>query len=494
MLSPRILGTEVEYGVTIKGDPVFNPVAASAVVVNGYSEGADRIRWSYDNETPGNDARGFTLGHPPIDEMASGLVNSVLHNGARFYVDHAHPEYSTPECSDPLEAALYDKAGESILHAAAVAASERLPAGQRVVLHKNNSDGKGNSYGAHENYLVARSLPFGQIAQHLTPFFVSRQILTGSGKIGSEHGQPPVDFQLTQRGDFFEEEIGLETTLKRPIINTRDEPHSDAGKYRRLHVIFGDANLSETQTFVKLGSTSLLLIALESGALEDPYSLARPVADVTTVSHDITGTAGIERRDGSLTSALELQWTYLEHLEAFASEHSPGAVYKQVLLEWRRLLSDFEVGPEAVADRLDWAAKYQILNGFRDRDGLGWSAPKLKALSLQFHDIDPSLGLHYRMVAAGRIRRLFTDREVAHAVSSPPEGTRAWFRGEALRRYGSAVVAANWDSLVFDIGESSLIRVPMMEPARGTRELVQDLFEASPDPATLIDKLGGGND
>jgi len=227
MTEPQVLGTEVEYGITITNDPSFNPVTASAAVVDAHAEGADRIRWSYDDESPGRDARGFSLRETPIDETDSGLVNAVLHNGARLYVDHAHPEYSTPECADPLEATLYDKAGELIMYKASSRVNRSLRDGQRMLIHKNNSDGKGNSYGAHENYLVPRSVPFGEIVHQMTTFLVSRQILTGSGKVGSEHGRPTVPYQLTQRADFFEEEVGLETTLKRPIVNTRDEPHAD---------------------------------------------------------------------------------------------------------------------------------------------------------------------------------------------------------------------------------------------------------------------------
>ena len=494
MQSPRVLGTEVEYGITITGDPAFNPVTASAAVVNGYDGGSDRIRWSYDEESPGRDARGFSLREVPVDETDSGLVNSVLHNGARLYVDHAHPEYSTPECADPLECALHDKAGEVVMHRAARAASSMLSEGRRIVLHKNNSDGKGNSYGAHENFLIARSVPFGSLTQHITAFLVSRQILTGSGKVGSEHGRHDVAYQLTQRADFFEEEIGLETTLKRPIVNTRDEPHADPGKYRRLHVIFGDANLSEVQTFVKVGSLALFLHALEEGALDAPLLLRHPVAAVTEVSHDVTGRRPLEMAEGPTMSAIDLQWAYLEHLEDFAGSASVQPVYKQVLVEWRKLLEDLTVGHEAVADRLDWAAKLLLLEAYRDRDGLPFDDPKMRLLGLQYHDIDPNRGLYHRLVGAGRMRRLFTDEEVDHATRTPPEGTRAWFRGQSLRRYGRAVVAANWDSLVFDTGAASLVRVPMMEPQRGTRAIVEELLATSPDAATLIARLGGDDD
>ncbi len=490
----RVIGTEVEYGITITNDDAFNPVTASALVVNGYGGGADRVRWSYVDESPGRDARGFSLGEVPIDETDSGLVNAVLDNGARLYVDHAHPEYSSPECADPLSAALYDKAGEVVMHRAGVAASRLVGHSQRIVLHKNNSDGKGNSYGAHENYLVDRSVPFSDIVHHLTAFLVSRQILTGSGKLGAEHGRDAIDFQITQRADFFEEEIGLETTLKRPIINTRDEPHADPALYRRLHVIFGDATLCEVQTFVKVGSTSLLLMALEEGAIGDPIRLRAPVPAVRTVSRDLTFSQGLELRDGTYATAIELQWRYLGLATDYAATADISPAYKHVLAEWESLLTDLEHGYDKVADRLDWAAKLQIFDAYRERDGLAWSDPKLALADLQFHDIDPERGIFHRLVRAGRMQRLFSDDEVEHAISHPPEGTRAWFRGESLRRYRKAVVAANWDSLVFDIGESNLVRVPMMDPLRGTKTLVEGLLDTSPDAATLIHKLGGTND
>ena len=490
----RAIGTEVEYGITITNDPEFNPVTASALIVNAYSEGSGRIRWSYDDESPGRDARGFTLREVPVDETDSGLVNAVLDNGARLYVDHAHPEYASPECADPLTATLFDKAGEVVMHRATNAATHALRPGQRILLHKNNSDGKGNSYGAHENYLVDRSVNFGEIVHHLTAFLVSRQILSGSGKVGSEHGRPSTSFQLTQRADFFEEEIGLETTLKRPIINTRDEPHADPGLYRRLHVIFGDATMSEIQTFVKIGSTSLLLLALEDGFLDEPIRLTAPVPAVSTVSRDLTFTHALALLDGTTAPALQLQWRYVDTLERYVATADISPVYKQVLIEWRSLLEGIEAGYGAVADRLDWAAKLQILEGYRDRDGLGWDDAKLGLLDLQYHDVDPSRGLYHRLVRSGRMRRLFSDDEIDAAVHTPPESTRAWFRGQALKRYRGAVVAANWDSLVFDVGASTLIRVPMMDPLRGTRNMVEDLLDSCPDAATLIEKLGGNDD
>lgn len=491
MALPKVLGTETEYGITVVNQPDFNPVLSSSAVINSYAGGRARIQWSFDEESPGRDARGFGYEDTPVGEVESGLVNVVLTNGARFYVDHAHPEYSTPECVDPMEAALYDKAGELIMWRAAQAAQRLLKEGERLVVHKNNSDGKGNSYGAHENYLLARELPFGDVVRHFTAFLVTRQIFTGSGKVGSENGRPDVGFQMSQRADFFEEEVGLETTLKRPIINTRDEPHADTSRYRRLHVIIGDANLNEVQTFLKLGSAALMLAALEDGALPEPLQLHEPVAEVWRVSHDPSLRHALLSEDGSTLTALEAQWQYLEWATKYARGADLPPVFETVLLTWERILADLEIDPMKTADRLDWTAKLELLNGYRHRDGIDWDAPKLDLLDLQYHDVNPDKGLYHRLLASGRVARLFDEAAVAKAVEVPPDGTRAFFRGSCVAKYGPALVAANWDSLVFDTGEDTLKRVPMMEPLRGTKGHVGDLLDQSPDAATLIRGLGG---
>jgi len=487
----KVVGTETEFGVTIRNQPDFNPVLASSLVINSYAGMSTRIQWSFDEESPGRDARGLGYDPAPTGEFESGLVNVVLTNGARLYVDHAHPEYSSPECFDALEAALYDKAGEVILERAAASANRTLPEGQRLFIHKNNSDGKGNSYGAHENYLVSRSVPFGDLVRHLTAFFASRQIFTGSGKIGSENGRPDVGYQITQRADFFEEEVGLETTLKRPIINTRDEPHADPGLYRRLHVIIGDANLSEVQTFLKVGTTALLLAALEAGNLGDPITLSRPVEAVWKISHDPTLRHAVELVDGTTATALDLQWQYLDWVSKHAAVHGVSTVESSVIESWEEILTDLERSPASTADRLDWTAKLSLLDGYRDRDQLGWAAPKLRLAGLQYHDVDRTRSLYRRLVDAGRMRTLFTEEQVIRATTAPPERTRAWFRGACIERYGAAIVAANWDSLIFDVGEDALKRVPMMEPLRGGKDRVAALLERSPTPADLIRALAG---
>jgi len=489
----KVLGTETEFGITVLNQSGFNPVVASSTVVNAYAGSRSRVRWSFDEESPGQDLRGRGIVEGPVIDFESALVNTVLTNGARFYVDHAHPEYSSPECSDPLAAALYDKAGERVLVEAVAAAQQLLGPDERMVIHKNNTDGKGNSYGFHENYLIARSIPFDEIVKQLTAFFVTRQVFTGSGKVGSENGRPAVDYQITQRADFFEEEVGLETTLKRPIINTRDEPHADPARYRRLHVIIGDANRSEVQTFLKLGTTALVLDAIEDGALTEAVELVDPVHDVWSVSHDPTLRYSMATATHGRLTALEIQWKYLEAVREYAVAKGVDAIWMTVLDEWETILVDLDQDPLSTADRLDWTAKLRILEAYRARDGLSWKHPKLRLLDLQYHDVDPGRGLYQRLVDRGAMRRLFSDEQVELAVTEPPEDTRAYFRGACVLRYPDALVAANWDSLIFDIGEETLKRVPMMEPLKGTRNLVATMLDASPNAATMIRALGGND-
>src|SRR3954465_11664329 len=266
----RVMGTEVEYGISVPGQPTANPTTLSSQVVNAWAVAETplprRPRWDFEEESPLRDARGFDLSpanaldHTDLDDDA-GLANVVLPNGARLYVDHAHPEYSTPEVTNPLDVVRFDKAGELVM-AAAPRQSEQLT-GATITLYKNNTDNKGVSYGAHENYLMSRQTPFSAIVSHLTPFFVPRQVICGAGRVGIGQDGHQHGFQISQRADFFEVEVGLETTLKRPIINTRDEPHADPERYRRLHVIIGDANLSEISSYLKVGTTSLILSMIE---------------------------------------------------------------------------------------------------------------------------------------------------------------------------------------------------------------------------------------
>ena len=485
----KVLGTETEYGIVVRGDVGFNPAVASSLVVNSYPGTRVKIQWSYEEESPGRDARGFGHDSFGVVDPEGAVVNSVLANGARLYVDHAHPEYSSPESYDPLEAALYDKAGERVMQAAAAAATE--VSGKKVSLYKNNSDGKGNSYGAHENYLLSRETPFGEVIRYATTFLVTRQIFTGAGKVGSENDRPPVDFQITQRADFFEEEVGLETTLKRPIINTRDEPHGDPSKYRRLHVIIGDANLSETQNLLKVGTTALMLAALEDGALPDSLDLFDPVEACWKVSHDTGLGRPLELDGGGTATALELQGRYLEWLSKYVEKELDDPVWDMVISEWERVLGALDEDVMRLADTLDWVAKKRLLEGYVERDGIEWSNAKLRAFDLQYHDVDPERGLYNRLASRGAMRRLFDDTQIDNARVNPPTRTRAYFRGRCVSEFSDALVAANWDSLVFDIGESHLKRVPMMEPLRGDADLVGAILDEAEDAADLLRRLGG---
>ena len=491
MATPIVIGTETEYGITVRNQPDFNPTLASSLVVNSYQGGRVRVRWSFDEESPGRDARGAGHADHGLVEPDSGLVNVVLTNGARFYVDHAHPEYSSPECVDPRQAALYDKVGEKVVATAVDQAFQILRPGEYMYVHKNNSDGKGNSYGHHENYLIDRALPFSDLIRYATTWLVTRQVFTGSGKLGSENGRPPVRYQISQRADFFEEEVGLETTLKRPIINTRDEPHGDPLRYRRFHVIIGDANMSEVQTYVKLGTTALMLAAIEDRAIPEDLALADPVSATWQLSHDLSLGSPIAMADGSSATALEIQFRYFEWLSAYAEANHPEPVWADVIAEWGSILDDLERDAMLTADRLDWTAKLRMLSAFRRRDDLEWHDSKLAMAALQYHDTDPRKGLAYRLQERGMLRSMFGEDELLRAMVDPPPATRAYFRGRCVRKFPDSLVAANWDSLVFDVGEESLKRVPMMEPLRGNESLVGDLLDTSSDAAALLDALGG---
>ena len=374
----KVLGIETEYGIA--GGPDADQIVASSIIVNAYAqEGRTRINWDFEGETPDMDARGLPdlTSFAPIVE--THLANTVLTNGARLYVDHAHPEYSSPECRTPREATLYDVAGEEVMRRALTVANEMVEPHQTITLYKNNSDGKGNSYGTHENYLVSRDVEFTHIVRAMVPHFVSRQIIVGAGKVGAEteaglDGEP--FFQLSSRAEFFEEVVGLETTLKRPIVNTRDEPHADAERFRRLHVIIGDANMSQVATFVKLGSTAILLAALEdSGLGAFPAMPRQPVGAVRGFALDPGLTFTVLCEDDRQRTA----WDFQDELWHLANDHverkGADAVAEPdevalILTQWREMLDGVRDDPETVADRVDWVAKLRIVRGIRERHGL----------------------------------------------------------------------------------------------------------------------------
>jgi proteasome accessory factor A len=507
------MGTETEYGITVPGQTTANHMLASSQVVNGYlnaTTGAPRDRrprWDFEEESPLRDARGFDAAAGPVigasrdaaDGLADdeiGLANVILTNGARLYVDHAHPEYSTPEVTNPRDAVIWDKAGERVMAAAAEHAA-KIPGAGNIQLYKNNTDNKGVSYGFHENYLMRRQTPFAEIVRNLTPFFVSRQVVVGAGRVGIGQDGRQHGFQISQRADFFEVEVGLETTLKRPIINTRDEPHADPERYRRLHVIIGDANMGEVSTYLKVGTTALVLAMIEEKWFTDTgvdFGVEAPVAALRAVSHDPSLKHQVTLRDGRRLTGVQLQMEYLEQARKFVEDRYGSDADEQtvdVLARWESVLSRLTEDPMSLSRELDWVAKLELLQGYRDREGLDWDAHKLQLVDLQYCDVRPDKGLYNRLVARGRMERIVSDAEIERAVTEPPTDTRAYFRGRCLSKYADEVAAASWDSVIFDVGRESLQRVPMLEPLRGTKVHVDDLLARCSTAAQLVDELSG---
>jgi Pup amidohydrolase len=515
----RVMGAETEYGIHAPSAPGANATMMSARVVQAYAQvtrqraaGGAETRWDYTDEEPLHDARGWTLerasahpsqltDQPPVldaeavalaygreeleldgeDEAGSLLMNMVLGNGARLYVDHAHPEYSSAEVTNPRDAVIWDAAGDQVALAAVrrLAADHELPP---VNLYKNNTDNKSVSYGSHENYLMPRSVPFGDIVRGLTPFFVTRQIICGSGRVGLGQDSSTPGYQISQRADFFEAEVGLETTIRRPIINTRDEPHATADKYRRLHVIIGDANLSQSSNYLKFGTTALVLSLIEAG-LAPKVEVYEPVQALQSVSHDTSLTAQLRLLDGRRVRAFDLQWMYHEAAAKLAQDTGVADAVDgdghthDVLEHWATTLTQLDSDRSAAARSVEWLAKLSLLEGYRDRDNLAWNDARLGLVDLQWADIRPEKGLYYRFLARNRMQRIVDDAAIAAAVTEPPPDTRAFFRGRCVSSFGKDVVGASWDSVIFDVpGYGRLQRVPTREPLRGTKALTGGLF------------------
>ena len=462
-------------------------MVASTRVVQAYAAAnglSRRAHWDYQEETPLRDARGFTLGREQahdsqLTDEDINLANLILTNGARFYVDHAHPEYSSPEVTSPLDVVRWEKAGEQIVAKAAQLAAATQPDAP-IVLYKNNIDNKGASYGAHENYLVKRSVPFHTLVSQLTPFLVSRQILCGAGRLGRKQDGSEHAFQISQRADYIETEVGLETTLKRPIINTRDEPHADPALYRRLHLIIGDANMAETAIFMKHATLSLMLAFIESGHTIENLGLDQPVRALHAISHDPTLKATVELSDGRSITALELQWAHFERITAFLASREGDEQTSTAMNLWESLLTRLETKPESCFGEVDWITKLHVLERYRDRDNLSWADPTLHLVDLQYHDIRPERGVFHRLASAGRIPTLIAADDITRAVGEPPADTRAYFRGKCLQNFPASVAGASWDSVIMDVpGRSSLLRIPTADPHRGTAQHVAQLFEGN---------------
>ena len=503
----RVVGIETEYGIVDPDEPRANPILMSSRLVTACRAwaGERTTRWDYGGEDPLQDQRGFRRSRsgassdlltdaPEYDDRAGQVtlrrrrgswedpahLNAVLANGARFYVDHAHPEYSGPEVTSAHDAVVWDRAGDRIAHTAAARYAQ--DEGERVELYKNNVDGKGASYGTHENFLVSRGVDFDDLARRLTPHLVTRQVFAGAGRVGLGQFGEEAGFQISQRADYMEAEVGLETTLRRPIVNTRDEPHAARERYRRLHVIIGDANLFDVATFLKVGTTSLVLAAIEADDDRlDALELAAPVEAVSTVSRDLALRAPLELASGERATALEVQRALLEICRTYVTDEGEA----RVIARWEGVLERLAADLFSAAREVEWVAKLQLLGRMRARhatpdapDGLAWGDARLAAMDLQWSRLGD--GLAERLAAAGAVERIATDDEVERAVAQAPSDTRARLRGGIVAARPDIVDAAGWSTIVLD-----------RETDHGHLEVVH-LDEPHAADHPLLDALMGG--
>jgi proteasome accessory factor A len=405
--------------------------------------------------------------------------NVFLRNGARLYLDvGSHPEYATPECDNVVDLVTHDKAGERILEGLLVDADRRLReegiAGD-IYLFKNNTDSAGNSYGCHENYLVGRHGEFGRLADILIPFLVTRQIICGAGKVL----QTPrgAVYCVSQRAEHIWEGVSSATTRSRPIINTRDEPHADAERFRRLHVIVGDSNMSETTMLLKVGSTDLVLRMVEAGIVLRDMTLDNPIRAIREVSHDMTGRSRVRLANGREMSALEIQWEYLNRAKDFTEKNGVDPVSTRVLEMWERALTAIEDGNlDKIAREIDWVTKYQLIERYRAKHDLPLSAPRVAQLDLAYHDVHRGRGLYYLLQKNGAVDRVTTDLRIFEAKSIPPQTTRAKLRGEFIRRAQEKRRDFTVDWVHLKLNDQAQRTVLCKDPFRSVDERVEKLI------------------
>jgi proteasome accessory factor PafA2 len=459
----RLFGLETEYGITIDGAEKIDVVEESMELIRCYQQGEFVPLWDYQLENPRKDERGFEVKNLlndldekvhlqqdrkrkiPFKELKSDLI---IFNGARFYNDHTHPEFSTGECLSLFELVAQDKAGERIVDICAQRRTESLKVGT-VKMYKNNTDFEGHSYGCHENYLMDRSVPFERIVDGLLPFFATRQIFAGAGKVGVEREDKAPLYQLSQRAEFFEVIASVDTMHKRPMVNTRDEPHADPEKYRRLHVIVGDANMSEYITALKVGTTVLVADLIEANALPQ-YKLKDSISAMKNVARDQTYQWLVEQEGGRLVSAVEIQDAYLEKARAEFAGRDKETDW--VLGAWEDVLGKLAQNPMDLVGTCDWVTKKWLVDSFCEAENLSWENPDdvfwMQSQDLEYHNVDREAGLYYLLESQGQMVRVVGDDEIAAAMSEPPTGTRAYFRGRCLEKFGSHVASINWDRIV----------------------------------------------
>lgn len=516
MQDTRVIGTETEYGVYRPGDPQANAVALSTEAVQAYAKysrgghlpGGEKVsssivEWDYRGEDPLNDLRGHRLARASVDpslltddpyhlapsggsellprptEAERRMIRPtamVIANGGRLYVDHAHPEYSSPEVSNALDAVLWDRAGEVIARRIMeedqkIAASEGT---EPLVLVKNNTDGKGATYGTHENYQVSRLTDLDDLIRLMIPFLVTRPILCGAGRVGLGQASETPGFQISQRADYVENDIGLETTFNRPIFNTRDEPHADGYKWRRIHVIGGDANQFDVSILLRTGCTALTLWAIEQGiGLQwEGLDLADPVSATQLVSRDLSLRQKLLMQDGKEMTALEIQQRYLNLVKAAFVDSAivPDDIQQEILEEWQNAIDGLSKDIFSMSAKIEWVGKYQLLSRQKQRMGLTWDDPRLAAFDLQWADLRPDKSLVSALDKAGMVERLFTADEVVVAADKAPSDTRAHDRGQAVLTKPD-LVKASWTSLVFDdLQADTYRRIPLVEPGQSERK------------------------
>lgn len=488
----RVIGTETEYGVYDPDDTHANPIHLSTEAVQTwgahYRHPNAPVGWDYRAEDPLNDIRGMRLDRAMVDPSlltddpyhlappggAEALplptaeqlrlprpTSIVLNNGARFYVDHAHPEYSAPETSNARAAVLWDLAGDEV--ARRVMALREDAGLSPIVLVKNNVDGKGATYGSHENYQVQRNADLDDLIRFSIPFLVTRQIFCGAGRVGLGQKSERPGFQISQRADYVENDIGLETTFNRPIFNTRDEPHSNHHYWRRVHVIGGDANLFHDSMFLRFGTTALVLRALEVGtSMEwENLDLDDPVEAVKEVSQDLTLKRQLAMRSGESLTAIGIQRRYIEVVTK-ALEGTLTNTENEVLERWADVLDRMEQDVLSVAKEVEWVGKYALLKRQKDRLGVDWDDARLVAMDLQWGDLRPGKSLVGALERAGLANQMFTPEQVAWAVDNAPQDTRAKVRGEAVKT-DPTLREASWTSLVRE-QQGKLLRTPLAEP------------------------------
>jgi proteasome accessory factor A len=406
--------------------------------------------------------------------------NVFLENGARLYLDvGSHPEYATPECDRLSDVVAHDKAGERILENLVASAQSRLEEeGIKgdIYLFKNNTDSAGNSYGCHENYLISRHKDFQKMVETLLPFLVTRQLFLGAGKLM----QTPrgTQFSISQRAEHIWEGVSSATTRSRPIINTRDEPHADAERFRRLHVIAGDSNMSEYATFVKVGTMAALLHMIERDVVFRDLSLENPIRAIREIAHDMTGRRKVKLSNGRELSALDLQWEYLDKTLRFARNVGFPLEIQSAVERWEYLLTNLEKDPMNLDREIDWVAKYRMLEEYRTRRDIPMSSPRLAMLDLAYHDVNRSRGIFYLMQAKGMMERVVTDERIARAVVEPPQTTRARLRGAFIKAAKAKKRDFTVDWVHLKLNDQAQRTVLCKDPFRAFDDRVDKLIES----------------